>query len=103
MHCSKINALVQYKYQRKFEIEKEQNISFDQFAVLPISGINKICFVMFCFIVSFLLQNTQMLSQFVSPYTGRMYGRQVTGLCLHMQRRVAREIRIAKYMGKISK
>ncbi|KAH3706801.1 hypothetical protein DPMN_066191 [Dreissena polymorpha] len=31
-------------------------------------------------------KNTQLLSQFISPYTGRMYGRHVTGLCLHMQR-----------------
>ncbi|KAH3705372.1 hypothetical protein DPMN_080442 [Dreissena polymorpha] len=44
-------------------------------------------------------KNTQLLSQFISPYTGRMYGRHVTGLCLHMQRRVAREARIANLMG----
>ncbi|KAH3706831.1 28S ribosomal protein S18c, mitochondrial-like [Dreissena polymorpha] len=46
-----------------------------------------------------MIMNTQLLSQFISPYTGRMYGRHVTGLCLHMQRRVAREVRIAKLIG----
>ncbi|KAL4231175.1 28S ribosomal protein S18c [Mactra antiquata] len=44
-------------------------------------------------------KNPQLLSQFVSPYTGRLYGRQVTGLCLHMQRRVAREVRTARFLG----
>ncbi|XP_045190657.1 uncharacterized protein LOC123547540 [Mercenaria mercenaria] len=44
-------------------------------------------------------KNTQLLSQFVSPYTGRIYGRHITGLCIHMQRQVAKEIRCARRFG----
>ncbi|XP_052771426.1 28S ribosomal protein S18c, mitochondrial-like [Mya arenaria] len=44
-------------------------------------------------------KNPQLLSQFISPYTGRIYGRHVTGLCLFMQRQLAREIRISRFMG----
>jgi hypothetical protein len=36
-----------------------------------------------------LLQNAQLLSQFVSPFTGRIYGRHITGLCTPMQRWIA--------------
>ena len=45
------------------------------------------------------VQNTRLLSQFVSPYTGRIYGRQITGLCLFMQRRVARLIKRSRFFG----
>ncbi|XP_074643262.1 small ribosomal subunit protein bS18m-like [Tubulanus polymorphus] len=44
-------------------------------------------------------KNTQLLSQFVSPYTGRIYGRHVTGLCLPMQRRVSHLINRARRFG----
>lgn len=44
-------------------------------------------------------KNPQLLSQFVSPYTGRLYGRHITGLCLHMQQKVAREVRTARRFG----
>lgn len=44
-------------------------------------------------------KNTRLLSQFVSPYTGRIYGRQITGLCLFMQRRVARLIKRSRFFG----
>lgn len=44
-------------------------------------------------------KNTRLLSQFVSPHTGRIYGRQITGLCLFMQRRVARLVKRSRYFG----
>ncbi|XP_063232402.1 small ribosomal subunit protein bS18m [Bacillus rossius redtenbacheri] len=37
-------------------------------------------------------KNAKLLSQFVSPYTGRVYGRHVTGLCLQQQKTVEEEI-----------
>ncbi|KAK7109499.1 small ribosomal subunit protein bS18m-like [Littorina saxatilis] len=46
-------------------------------------------------------KNVRLLSQFVSPYTGRIYGRAVTGLCIPMQKQVARAVkqsRVAGYM-----
>jgi len=44
-------------------------------------------------------KNTRLLSQFVSPHTGQIYGRAVTGLCLFMQRRVATLIKRSQYFG----
>lgn len=44
-------------------------------------------------------KNTRLLSQFVSPYTGRIYGRQITGLCIFMQRRVAKLIKRSRFFG----
>ena len=46
-------------------------------------------------------QNVRLLSQFVSPYTGRIYGSSVTGLCHPMQSRVAKLINRARRLGKI--
>ncbi|BES96437.1 ribosomal protein, S18C [Nesidiocoris tenuis] len=37
-------------------------------------------------------KNVRLLSQFVSPYTGRIYGRHITGLCKNKQERVVKEI-----------
>lgn len=37
-------------------------------------------------------KNVQLLSQFVSPYTGQILNRSITGLCIPMQRKVARSI-----------
>lgn len=51
-------------------------------------------------------KNTRLLSQFQSPYTGRIYGRHITGLCKAQQELVEIEIRKAQnaclmpYMNK---
>lgn len=37
-------------------------------------------------------KNVRLLSQFQSPYTGRIYGRHITGLCKKMQQKVENEI-----------
>ncbi|VVC87176.1 unnamed protein product [Leptidea sinapis] len=37
-------------------------------------------------------KNYRLLSQFQSPYTGRIYGRHITGLCKNKQEAVEREI-----------
>ncbi|XP_075059449.1 small ribosomal subunit protein bS18m [Mixophyes fleayi] len=44
-------------------------------------------------------KNTQLLSQFVSPHTGRIYGRHITGLCGLKQRAIAKAIKRAHIMG----
>ncbi|XP_069486494.1 small ribosomal subunit protein bS18m [Ambystoma mexicanum] len=44
-------------------------------------------------------KNTQLLSQFVSPYTGRIYGRHITGLCAKKQKQISKAIRRAQIMG----
>jgi len=45
-------------------------------------------------------KNTKLLYQFVSPYTGMVYGRHITGLCQKMQEKVEREVKIACGVGK---
>ncbi|XP_071770395.2 small ribosomal subunit protein bS18m [Centroberyx gerrardi] len=47
-------------------------------------------------------KNTQLLSQFVSPHTGRIYGRHITGLCGRKQREVSKAIKKAHSMGFMS-
>jgi ribosomal protein S18 len=37
-------------------------------------------------------KNVKLLSQFVSPYTGMLYGRHITGLCKEKQARVEKEV-----------
>ncbi|XP_068089627.1 small ribosomal subunit protein bS18m [Hyperolius riggenbachi] len=44
-------------------------------------------------------KNVQLLSQFVSPHTGRIYGRHITGLCGRKQRAIAKAIKRAHIMG----
>ncbi|XP_069092470.1 small ribosomal subunit protein bS18m [Pleurodeles waltl] len=44
-------------------------------------------------------KNTQLLSQFVSPYTGRIYGRHITGLCAKKQKEISKAIKRAHIMG----
>ncbi|XP_056424757.1 28S ribosomal protein S18c, mitochondrial [Hyla sarda] len=44
-------------------------------------------------------KNTQLLSQFVSPHTGRIYGRHITGLCGLKQKAVSKAIKRAIIMG----
>lgn len=44
-------------------------------------------------------KNVRLLSQFQSQYTGRIYGRHITGLCQTQQERVEREITRAQRAG----
>jgi len=44
-------------------------------------------------------KNVKLLYQFVSPHTGMVYGRHITGLCSAMQDLVEQEIRIAVQFG----
>ncbi|VDL96699.1 unnamed protein product [Schistocephalus solidus] len=39
------------------------------------------------------------MSQFVSPYTGRIYGRHITGLCIPMQKRISQLIKRSRKFG----
>ncbi|XP_026754302.1 28S ribosomal protein S18c, mitochondrial [Galleria mellonella] len=44
-------------------------------------------------------KNYRLLSQFQSPYTGRIYGRHITGLCKSKQEKVETEIKKAQNCG----
>ncbi|XP_071792708.1 uncharacterized protein [Asterias amurensis] len=44
-------------------------------------------------------KNVQLLSQFVSPNTGKIYGRHITKLCSYQQKQVSKAIKRAKQMG----
>lgn len=44
-------------------------------------------------------KNVRLLSQFQSPYTGRIYGKHITGLCEEKQKRVELEITKAQDVG----
>ncbi|XP_030306682.1 28S ribosomal protein S18c, mitochondrial [Calypte anna] len=44
-------------------------------------------------------KNVQLLSQFVSPHTGRIYGRHITGLCNKKQKEVSKAIKRAHVLG----
>ncbi|XP_043915232.1 28S ribosomal protein S18c, mitochondrial isoform X2 [Protopterus annectens] len=44
-------------------------------------------------------KNIQLLSQFVSPYSGRIYGRRITGLCEKKQREISKAIKKAQQLG----
>ncbi|KAF4077536.1 hypothetical protein AMELA_G00209210 [Ameiurus melas] len=52
--------------------------------------------------VSVDYKNVQLLSQFISPHTGRIYGRHITGLCGRKQREVTKAIKRARSMGFMS-
>ncbi|KAM4673152.1 small ribosomal subunit protein bS18m isoform 2-T2 [Amazona ochrocephala] len=41
-------------------------------------------------------KNVQLLSQFVSPHTGRIYGRHITGLCNKKQKEITKAIKRAQ-------
>ncbi|KAL2304766.1 hypothetical protein Nmel_006721 [Mimus melanotis] len=45
-------------------------------------------------------KNVQLLSQFVSPYTGSIYGRHITGLCNKKQKEITKAIKRAHVFGK---
>ncbi|KAM7326599.1 small ribosomal subunit protein bS18m [Alexandromys fortis] len=44
-------------------------------------------------------KNVQLLSQFISPFTGCIYGRHITGLCGKKQKEVTKAIKRAQKMG----
>nr|CAI5854957.1 unnamed protein product [Callosobruchus analis] len=44
-------------------------------------------------------KNVKLLSQFQSPYTGRIYGKHITGLCTNQQELVEKEIVKAQSAG----
>ncbi|XP_072310252.1 small ribosomal subunit protein bS18m [Eucyclogobius newberryi] len=44
-------------------------------------------------------KNIQLLSQFISPHTGRIYGRHLTGLCGKKQKEISKAIKKAQSMG----
>lgn len=45
-------------------------------------------------------KNPKLLSQFVSPHTGLVYKKHITGLCEFMQDQVEKEVKKAQAMGK---
>ena len=45
-------------------------------------------------------KNPKLLAQFVSPHTGLVYKKHITGLCEFMQREVEREVNLAQRMGE---
>ncbi|XP_077478627.1 small ribosomal subunit protein bS18m [Stigmatopora argus] len=47
-------------------------------------------------------KNVQLLSQFISPHTGRIYGRHITGLCGRKQKDISKAIKKAHAMGFMS-
>ncbi|XP_026210487.1 28S ribosomal protein S18c, mitochondrial [Anabas testudineus] len=47
-------------------------------------------------------KNIQLLSQFISPHTGRIYGRHITGLCGKKQKEVSKAIKKAHSLGFMS-
>ncbi|XP_070707008.1 small ribosomal subunit protein bS18m [Pempheris klunzingeri] len=49
--------------------------------------------------VSVDYKNIQLLSQFISPHTGRIYGRHITGLCGRKQKEISKAIKRAHAMG----
>uniref|UniRef100_A0A8C2TD32 Small ribosomal subunit protein bS18m n=1 Tax=Coturnix japonica TaxID=93934 RepID=A0A8C2TD32_COTJA len=44
-------------------------------------------------------QSDLLLSQFVSPYTGRVYGRHITGLCDKKQKEISKAVKRAHIFG----
>ncbi|XP_048219803.1 28S ribosomal protein S18c, mitochondrial [Perognathus longimembris pacificus] len=44
-------------------------------------------------------KNVQLLSQFISPFTGSIYGRHITGLCGKKQKEITKAIKRAQIMG----
>ncbi|XP_038615326.1 28S ribosomal protein S18c, mitochondrial [Tachyglossus aculeatus] len=47
-------------------------------------------------------KNVQLLSQFISPFTGCVYGRHITGLCGRKQKELSKAIKRAQIMGFMS-
>ena len=70
--------------------------------IIPISPECQVIAFEFMVDTFFCIQNVRLLSQFVSPYTGRIYGRAVTGLCIPMQKQVAKAIKRSQKAGRKS-
>lgn len=49
--------------------------------------------------IEFDYRNVRLLCQFVSPMTGMILGRKITGLCGRRQRQLASQIKRARWMG----
>ncbi|XP_044284860.1 28S ribosomal protein S18c, mitochondrial isoform X2 [Varanus komodoensis] len=47
-------------------------------------------------------KNIQLLSQFISPYTGRIFGMHITGLCEKKQKEIGKAIKRARFAGFMS-
>uniref|UniRef100_A0A8D0C225 Small ribosomal subunit protein bS18m n=1 Tax=Salvator merianae TaxID=96440 RepID=A0A8D0C225_SALMN len=47
-------------------------------------------------------KNVQLLSQFISPYTGHILGKHITGLCEKKQQELSRTIKRSKSVGFMS-
>lgn len=45
-------------------------------------------------------KNVRLLYQFVSPYTGKVYGRHITGLCKDKQEKMEVQAIVASNLGK---
>lgn len=70
-----------------------------KYNIISIIYFNNYCcyyYLLFCLV----FQNVQLLSQFVSPNTGRIFGRHITKLCEAQQRRVAKAVKRAITMGR---
>ena len=81
----------------------EHNIQLDYKVALDYHHPNHTCTPGSSAAVIALFQNVRLLSQFVSPFTGRIYGAAVTGLCVPMQRRVASLIKRARLLGTLQR
>ncbi len=46
-------------------------------------------------------KNIRLLYQFVSPYTGKVYGKHITGLCKDKQEKIEKEMQVAASFGNI--
>ncbi|VEL15116.1 unnamed protein product [Protopolystoma xenopodis] len=46
-------------------------------------------------------KNVRLLSQFISPYTGRIKGRKYTQLCIPMQKRLSQLIKRSRQFGAV--
>ncbi|KAJ7327176.1 hypothetical protein JRQ81_016935 [Phrynocephalus forsythii] len=47
-------------------------------------------------------KNVQLLSQFISPYTGKIFGRHITGLCSKKQNELSKAIKRSQFAGFMS-
>ncbi|XP_077398798.1 small ribosomal subunit protein bS18m [Vanacampus margaritifer] len=80
---------------------QQQHIKHDQFVKMdnPYKEPQKGCVL--CK-VNVDFKNIQLLSQFISPHTGRIYGRHITGLCGRKQKEISKAIKKAHAMGFMS-
>ncbi|KAK8754111.1 hypothetical protein OTU49_010951 [Cherax quadricarinatus] len=53
----------------------------------------KVCCILCKYNINLNFKNVRLLSQFVSPYTGKLYGRNITRLCRRQQEELEQQIR----------